>query len=344
VKAVAAICLGAALFSGQHLFAAPGQDAAPAKPTQTESPKQPQEQEAKAPAAAEYMTSAVCQGCHEEIYNAFMKRNAHRIVETDKKRGWEEKACESCHGPGSKHAESTDVADILNPAKLKPSAADRVCLTCHLNQPTNVGRVMGGHARNQVRCADCHSVHAPSRPASLATALLPGSATTTHSRTVDDRTANCVRCHSNTWAEFMRPYRHNLPEGSMTCTDCHNPHGGTNRSMWLNTSMREPGCFKCHGDKRGPFTFEHAPVRLEGCVTCHMPHGSANPRMLTRHEVRYQCLECHSNIGAQAGAAASNTLGGIPPAFHDLRSPRYRNCTICHIKVHGSHVNRGFTR
>jgi DmsE family decaheme c-type cytochrome len=205
---------------------------------------------------------------------------------------------------------------------------------------------MGGHARSQVACVECHSVHkaAPAASVVAGTTMLPGSVSTTVSARVDAQTANCVRCHTNTWAEFMRPYRHNLPEGSMNCTDCHNPHGATNRSMWQNTSLREPGCFKCHGDKRGPFTFEHAPVRLEGCVQCHQPHGSANPRMLTRHEVRFQCLECHSNIGAQAGAAESNTLGGIPPAFHDLRSPRYRNCTLCHTKIHGSYVNRGLTR
>ena len=57
----------------------------------------------------------------------------------------------------------------------------------------------------------------------------------------------------------------------------------------------EPGCLNCHGDKRGPFTFEHAPVRFEGCSTCHEAHGSANPRMLVRREVRFVCLECHEN-------------------------------------------------
>jgi predicted CXXCH cytochrome family protein len=31
-------------------------------------------------------------------------------------------------------------------------------------------------------------------------------------------------------------------------------------------------------------------------MACHQPHGSANPRMLTRHEVRFVCLECHSNL------------------------------------------------
>ena len=63
---------------------------------------------------AEYVGSTTCQMCHEDIFNAFQK-NPHQVVETDKKRGWETKACESCHGPGSKHAESVSAADIRNP-------------------------------------------------------------------------------------------------------------------------------------------------------------------------------------------------------------------------------------
>ena len=100
---------------------------------------------------AEYVGSDTCQGCHEDIFNAFQK-NPHHLVETDKKRGWETKACESCHGPGSKHAESLSAADIRNPAKLKPAEADKRCLACHLNQPTHVGRINSGHAKNQVSC------------------------------------------------------------------------------------------------------------------------------------------------------------------------------------------------
>ena len=75
-------------------------------------------------------------------------------------------------------------------------------------------------------------------------------------------------------------------------------------------------------------------------MSCHQPHGSANPRMLIRQEVRFVCLECHSNVGRPASA----TLGGVPPAFHDLRSPRFRNCTVCHVKIHGSHVSRTLLR
>ena len=72
----------------------------------------------------------------------------------------------------------------------------------------------------------------------------------------------------------------------MSCVDCHNPHGSTRPAMTQTFAANEPGCFNCHGDKRGPFTFEHAPVRFEGCATCHEPHGSANPRMLARQDLR----------------------------------------------------------
>src|SRR5580698_3675930 len=106
----------------------------------------------------DYAGSEACQTCHEDIYNAFQK-NPHAVVGAQKRRGWEGKACESCHGPGAKHASSADKADIVNPAHLAPAQADRDCLKCHLNQPTHIGRIESGHARNEVSCTACHSIH-----------------------------------------------------------------------------------------------------------------------------------------------------------------------------------------
>lgn len=272
---------------------------------------------------AGYAGSETCQTCHEEIFTAFQK-NPHRRVETDKKRGWESRACESCHGPGAKHAESASAQDILNPAKLAPAKADQGCLKCHLNQPAQSGRLQGGHARNQVACVGCHSIHQGAEK------LRP--------RDQAGINRQCAGCHTAVWAEFQRPYKHRLPEGAMSCVDCHNPHGSLLPRSVRPVSANEPGCFKCHGDRFGPFTYEHPPVRLEGCWACHEPHGSANPRLLTRPEQRLLCLECHANIGV------ARTLGGIPPALHDLRSPRFRNCTICHTKIHGSYVDPGLRR
>jgi hypothetical protein len=34
----------------------------------------------------------------------------------------------------------------------------------------------------------------------------------------------------------------------------------------------------------------------------------------------------------------------VVPAFHDLRTPRFRVCSTCHVKIHGSNVNRDFLR
>lgn len=260
-----------------------------------------------------------CGLCHEDIAKAFQS-SRHGPLDRDKNKGWEGKACEACHGSGDKHAESATAADILHPSKLPASRTVRTCLGCHANTPTHVGRIQGGHARNQVGCTSCHTVHQ-----TAAAKVVPAK-------------ERCAGCHTGVLAEFQRPHRHRLPEGAMSCTDCHNPHGSFLPRSIQTVSANEAGCLKCHGDKRGPFAFEHAPVRLEGCPACHEPHGSANPKMLVRGEVRQQCLECHANVGA------SRTLGVVPPAFHDLRSARFQNCTVCHVKVHGSHVNRSLLR
>src|SRR5258708_206116 len=79
--------------------------------------------------AKTYVGSEVCQACHEDLFNA-IKKGPHGGVETDKRRGWDGKTCESCHGPGSAHAESGSAEEIRNPAKLTPTEVDKTCLTC----------------------------------------------------------------------------------------------------------------------------------------------------------------------------------------------------------------------
>ncbi len=227
-----------------------------------------------------------------------------------------------------KHTESASADDIRNPAKLTAAAADKICLSCHLNQPTHIGRLQSSHAKDQVSCTACHKVHGDGPTRLVA-------------RKASAINEQCRTCHVGAWTQFQKPFHHRLPEGAMSCVDCHNPHGSIRPAMMQSFAANEPGCLNCHGDKRGPFTFEHAPVRFEGCGSCHESHGSANPRMLVRHEVRIVCLECHANLPTfQVGKVS----GVVPPAFHDLRSPRFQNCTVCHQKIHGSHVDRNLLR
>jgi DmsE family decaheme c-type cytochrome len=324
----ALLCSGAVL----------AQQAPPAKPAETKAEAKTESKseapKGKAPKddvpkdeAHGYVGSSTCQACHEDIFNALGK-SPHHQIDTVKRLGWEDHSCEACHGPGQKHAESADAKLIQNPAKLTAAAADKICLSCHRNQPTQAGRLQSSHMRDGVPCTTCHQVHADGGTHLVA-------------RTAPAINAQCASCHLSVSAQFNKPYHHKVPENAMSCVDCHNPHGSLRPAMQQTFAANEPGCLNCHSDKRGPFAFEHGPVRFEGCQACHEVHGSTNPRMLTRQEVRYVCLECHANlpVGNKTG-----TIGVVPPAFHDLRSPVYQNCTVCHQKIHGSYVDRNLLK
>ena len=327
----AAVSLTGAAAKQEKSAASPA--AAQNQPTSSqEHPKAPEASPAAAPPAAPekpaFVGSETCQPCHEDIYNAFVK-SPHHMVEITPKRGYPGRGCEACHGMGSLHAGSGDATLIHNPAKLTAQLASQTCLKCHLNQPMHIGRLQNSHANNTVSCVDCHKIHANGPNGLVA-------------RKPAEINGQCAGCHKNVWAQFQKPNHHRVPEAAMSCIDCHNPHGSSRPAMGTMFASNDPGCFRCHGDKRGPFTFEHAPVRFEGCTTCHEPHGSVNPRLLTRNNVQQVCLECHANL---PGSKATNAPGGVtPPAFHDLNLARFQNCTICHQKVHGSYADRNLLR
>jgi DmsE family decaheme c-type cytochrome len=146
---------------------------------------------------------STCHACHEDIFKAHQK-SPHFAVESNKRRGFEGKSCESCHGPGSKHAESVSPADIQNPAKLAPAETDRTCLQCHLNQPTHAVRIQISHAKNQLSCVSCHPIH-QKVPSGLGV------------RKAAEVNAQCARCHVSASSQFQRPFRHRVPEGIMSC-------------------------------------------------------------------------------------------------------------------------------
>ena len=268
----------------------------------------------------DYAGSETCGVCHEDISQDF-QQNAHWQLDVGRGR-WksEGRGCEACHGPGAEHSETIEVDKIVGFKTASSDLVNKACLACHAGEETHSGRLMGSHQRNSLSCVDCHSVHAAHE-----TPLLKA-----------DSDQLCSSCHVSARASFNRPFRHKLQEKAVGCIDCHNPHGDAPPASLNRVCANETACLKCHSDKRGPFPFEHAPVRLESCTTCHEPHGSANPRMLIRHRQSQLCLECH--------AGSFGALGGIPPDFHDLRSSRFQNCTVCHSKIHGSFVSRDFLR
>ncbi len=298
--------------------ARPGPQPAAQKPVaQTSSSSSP---------AATYVGTEMCATCHEDIGKAYLT-SPHGVVNAGDLHHMKGNGCESCHGPGSKHVESLSPADIRNFRTLSPAGIDQVCLTCHRNRPTTSGRLEASHAHNSIACTQCHTIHGHGPETLVA-------------RKPADINSQCESCHIDVKASFARPFGHRVPQLAMTCVDCHNPHGSFKPGLMRLTAANEPGCLRCHSQYRGPFPVEHAPVRDEGCTACHMPHGSENAKMLIRPNVAQLCLECHSNLPT----VPRPVLGVVPPAFHDLTSPRFQNCTICHQKIHGSYVDRNLLR
>jgi DmsE family decaheme c-type cytochrome len=111
----------------------------------------------------------------------------------------------------------------------------------------------------------------------------------------------------------------------MKCTDCHNAHGTNNQPMLRKTAWE--ACIDCHTEKRGPYVFEHAAVKVEGCAACHSPHGTVNRQLLLRREERFICLQCHVN--PEAPNVPHGRLGFTTRG----------ECSRCHVAVHGSNFS-----
>lgn len=286
-----------------------------------------------AAAAPQYAGSTACRTCHPNVLMDFYKNPHAKPMQAGA--GPNEGGCESCHGPGSEHiAGKGDKSKITAFSQLAPEGVIANCLRCHSESLGRMQVRRSAHTVAQVACNQCHSIHKAKTPKSLL---------------AREQRDLCYGCHANVRAQFSLPVKHRVNEGVMQCTDCHNPHGAAaptwttgQRPRMVDAALgNEAPCLKCHMDKRGPFAFEHSAVRIDGCSSCHAPHGSANARLLKRPAVFTLCLECHTgadNFGRQGDGIQA------APASHNMASPRFRNCTTCHVRIHGSNADQRFLR
>lgn len=258
-----------------------------------------------------------CADCHDTVAAAFAASPHARALGRDSD---PDAVCASCHSGGALHAEAGGDKTLIG----KPAGTQgaKLCLSCHGGKSHNDIEPNGAHAARGVHCEACHAMH-PEKGMPEALLARPGSSL-------------CVSCHPDVAGSFRKPYTHPMHEtvdgagkAGMQCASCHNPHGRGGERGLVRSRAGEVACLGCHTDKRGPFVFTHLSLETAGCLGCHEPHGSVNPMMLTRSRVAQLCLECHSPTSAA-------TVGSQPPSFHDVRSPRYQNCTTCHTAVHGS--------
>lgn len=155
-----------------------------------------------------------------------------------------------------------------------------------------------------------------------------------------DKSADtCFQCHLDTKAQFFMPFAHQVLNGRMSCSDCHDSHKGSAHEGGGTTLNRaNETCLECHIAQAGPFVFPHEASR-EGCTSCHSPHGSTNQKMLTERNSNL-CLKCH--MQEQFGTAPTDSIM-IGGGAHNGLNSRLSNGTCwsagCHEAVHGSNVS-----
>lgn len=275
-----------------------------------EAPKPPAE-ETKATAEAQPAEQTPsCSDCHDQA--KVFDTNVHAFG-SGKKGVVSNDVCTPCHGDGTEHIQGGgDKEKISVPRGL--TGANDTCLTCHQKTTDSLTRRGGMHANSSaVNCLSCHSIHNAKAGHLVAAPQLQ----------------LCGTCHTQAASFRNKPFAHHLDRGGMQCSTCHDPHGRPGKDSIRTSSSGEIVCVTCHTDKRGPFVFRHGAVEAGECATCHEPHGSMNAKQLTRATVSQVCLECHSTIGTA-------TFGSQPPAFHNVSTARYQNCTTCHAAIHGS--------
>ena len=266
-----------------------------------------------------YVGSETCAACHADLSSKFATNPHAKLALEHSGKGV---TCESCHGPGQAHVESGgDVTKIRQLSKMSAKQIDATCLGCHAGAHPNFLR--SPHAQAGVSCTSCHSVHMAKTDANLLQA---------------DQPKLCYGCHTDVKPAFAQPFHHRVDEGLMKCSDCHDVHGTFANNQLRTTADQNAICVKCHLDTRGPFAFEHPPVKVEGCTSCHTPHGSQNARLLNVPNVNTLCIQCHSEIGG-------NAIPGITPVDtnHNQNGPTVA-CTNCHSQIHGSHVSQWYLR
>lgn len=319
---VAATTLAGVWFAVLYVFAQQPAPARPAAAAQQAAPATPAGVPAPPPAAAgaELIGDETCVTCHEPEQKA-IAATMHGRKDHPRSPGAKQ-GCESCHGPGSKHADDPEVPGMIRAFLKEPAkAANETCLTCHA-RGTHALWEGSVHDSRNLSCATCHSVHAFKSPKSQLKTV----------REMD----TCATCHRDKVAKIDRSGHMPLREGKMECSTCHNPHGSTNVKQLRKGDSIAEMCTSCHADKRGPYLWEHAPTR-DGCVTCHDPHGSSNERMLVT-KPPILCQRCHIATRHPSTIYDGALIGsGASPSVRIFA----RSCVTCHANIHGSNHPSG---
>ncbi len=234
------------------------------------------------------MANHECLDCHT---------TALRVTYDDTAKHWDTSfvdgnvACEDCHGPGSRHAESSDAEDIVHPVK-SGEVGMSACARCHGPRKPLFPLLDPEH---QFQLGDRYDeLYEP-----IVITLPDG---TSPDYFVDGK----PRTSSFEYQAMLQAacYR----KGGANCLTCHTaPHGEAHRKAELRAAPDET-CRSCHAPVFAAGT-AHTHHKSASCIACHMPPIVSGvldhfvdhaidvpaPQNTARHGVPSACGVCHAD-------------------------------------------------
>ncbi|HEX4886237.1 MAG TPA: multiheme c-type cytochrome [Casimicrobiaceae bacterium] len=233
-----------------------------------------------------------CSTCHATGYRAVSVGEKNAIL----KASMSEKniGCEACHGPGLRHANSRNKADIFNPRNASKAEADKVCGYCHIRGENEFWRTAQGNAAEQLP----HPVAGES-----------------------------YKAGSDDWTTWY-PDKYLLPGVHADDAIGKNyPNTDLNNAFYIDDAAQKSGYFealKHHQQYQEHLQSKHAKAGLLSCIDCHSSHGVQGKQTVAAQT----CTSCH---GASMDAkkmmpGLAQTAGGLMMRSHAFnpnpRAPR----------------------
>jgi hypothetical protein len=193
--------------------------------------------------------------------------------------------CESCHGPGSEHVANEGRSRfIVNPRYLSAERSSVVCGRCH-DRRQGFGGPTVGYTQALSEAGDL------ARPGISRHELItkytdPVKKGPTMRGPGREDNIWPDDVHSNKphqqYSDFLKSKMYRNDRLLVTCSDCHDLHGGTPYPRWLLHDADDPQsplCQRCHSVDVLSHMETKLNARMKGqltrCIDCHMP-GTAN--------------------------------------------------------------------
>ena len=228
-----------------------------------------------------------CLGCHATNYTQYVASTGEVLCDTvedntggdydidgDGKLNDLNTGCESCHGPGSNHVALAGPRYIISPEYLSPNRQVQLCGRCH-NRQAGADPIGGDHPLN----ADSEF---PPPGISRSEFLAEYVAADHKGPLASEYWADFshAKSHHQQTPDFIKSAHYRNDNRLVTCSDCHDVHGGTGYRRVLIAdpdAAESPLCTICHGDDT-PATGVHTAAMtgqshgaaVASCASCHM--------------------------------------------------------------------------